>query len=130
MFKMTLNQNDGVLLISYCGYFTVYDAKLFQRELELKLKNIRPEDYVLVIDMQDVRLSCKELIPLLNEIQKTYSNAPFRCVYSVRAGNPLKPKPRNKESRDTNWYLVRTIDEALQLVKSTTDSEKKMPGTY
>jgi hypothetical protein len=128
LFKMTLNQKDGILLISYSGYFTVYDAKLFQRELEHKLKLIRPEDYVLVIDMQEVRLSSQELAPLLEEIKKAYTNAPFRCIYSVEAGGWVASKPKRREQSRPNWTMVQTVDEALELVRSGQSPEKKDAG--
>lgn len=129
MFKMTLNQKDGILLISYSGYFTVYDAKLFQRELELKLKRIRPEDYVLVIDMQEVRLSSHDLAPLLDEIKKAYSNAPFRCIYSVEAEGWVASRPkRKKDAARPNWTMVQTVDEALELVRTTKGFQKKDAG--
>lgn len=118
MFKMTLNQKDGILLISYSGYFTIYDAQLFQRELDLKLASIRPEEYVLVIDMQEVRLSSQELAPLLDEIKKAYSTAPFRCIYSVEADGWVASKPKRRETKRPNWTMVQTVDEALKLVRS------------
>lgn len=118
MFKMTVNQTDGILVISYSGYFTIYDAKLFQRELELKLKSIRPEDYVLVIDMQEVRLSSQELAPLLDEIKKTYSDAPFRTIFSVEAEGWVPSKAKRREALRGNWEQVQTVDEALIRVRN------------
>ncbi|MDF2926070.1 MAG: hypothetical protein K0R57_4984 [Paenibacillaceae bacterium] len=128
MFKMTLNQKEGILLISYSGYFTVYDAKLFQRELELKLKSIRPEDYVLVIDMQEVRLSTPDLAPLLDEIKKAYLGAPFRYIYSVEADGWVASKPKRKEPARPNWSMVHTVDEALEQVKDGSRRAKKDAG--
>lgn len=128
MFKMTLNQKDGILLISYSGYFTVYDAKLFQRELDLKLSGIRPEDYVLVVDMQEVRLSSQDLAPLLDEIKKAYTSAPFRCIYSVEADGWTASKPKRKDQSRPNWKMVQTVDEALDLVKSGRSPEKEDAG--
>lgn len=129
LFKMTLNQKDGILLISYSGYFTVYDAKLFQRELELKLRNIEPEEYVLVIDTHDVRLSTQELAPLLDEIQKTYMEAPFRYILSVESEGWLSAKLKHrKDLQRDNWLQVATVDEALLRVKKGMIPQKKDAG--
>lgn len=130
LFKMTLNQKEGILLISYSGYFTVYDAKLFQRELELKLRQIRPEDYALVIDMHEVRLSSPDLAPLLDEIKQTYLNAPFRYIYSVEADGWIATKPKRKESLRANWSMVQTVDEALEQVKTQNSPIKKDAGHF
>jgi hypothetical protein len=128
LFKMTINQTDGILVISYSGHFTIYDAKLFKRELELKLKCIRPEDYILVIDMQEIRLASQELAPLLDEIKKTYMEAPFRYIFSVEAEGWAAPKVKRKETLRENWAPVQTVDEALLRAKSGQCSTQKDVG--
>lgn len=123
LFKMTLNQNDGILLISYSGYFTVYEAKLFQRELELRLSRIQPEEYALVVEMQDIRLSTQELAPMFEEIKQAYLSAPFRSIYSVECQSGAPAKAKRKGQERPNWTLVRTVDEALQLVRTGKDAQ-------
>lgn len=127
MFKMTLNQKDGILVISYSGYFTVYDAKLFQRELEQKIRNIKPEEYVLVIDMHDIRLSKQDLAPLLDEIKKTYLDAPFRYIFAVDTDGWIT-KVKRKELQRDNWTVVPTVDDALMRVRKGLTSNKKDAG--
>lgn len=120
MFKMTLNQKDRVMLVSYSGCFTVHDAKLLMKELQDKLRIIRPEDYALVIDMQEVKPSTQALLPLLEEIKRMYMNAPFKCVYSVASDVWITAKPRRSSERTReNWTLVQTVDEALEMVKQS-----------
>lgn len=128
MFKMTLNRKDGILLISYSGYFTVYDAKLFHRELELKLSSINPEDFVLVVDCQEVRLSTPELAPLLDEIKKTYSDAPFRYILSVESDGWIHTKPKRKSGFRSNWTMVQTVSEALELARRESCPQQKDAG--
>ena len=123
LFKMTLNQNDGILLISYSGYFTVYEAKLFQRELELRLSRIQPEEYALVVEMQEIRLSTQELAPMFDEIKQTYLSAPFRSIYSVECQALAAGKTKRKSQTRPNWTPVQTVDEALQLVRSGRGAE-------
>lgn len=123
LFKMTLNQNDGILLISYSGYFTVYEAKLFQRELELRLNRIQPEEYVLVVEMQEIRLSTQDLAPMFEEIKQTYLSAPFRSIYSVECQAQAAGKTKRKSQTRPNWTPVQTVDEALQLVRSGRGAE-------
>lgn len=128
MFKMTLNQNDGVLLISYSGTFTIYDTSLFLHELQSKLQIIRPEEYVLVVDMQEIRPSSPELMPILEEIKRIYSEAPFRNVYTVEADGWLTPKTKKKSTGKPNWSSVQTVDEALEHVRLINFREKKNTG--
>lgn len=123
LFKMTLNQNDGILLISYSGYFTVYEAKLFQRELELRLSRIEPKEYALVVEVQEIRLSTQELAPMFEEIKQTYLSAPFRSIYSVECQTQAAAKIKRKGQDRPNWTPVRTVDEALRLVKSGRGAE-------
>jgi hypothetical protein len=120
---MTLNQNDGILLISYSGYFTVYEAKLFQRELELRLSRIQPEEYALVVEVQDIRLSTQDLAPLFEEIKQTYLGAPFRSIYSVECQTLAAAKSKRKGQQRPNWTQVQTVDEALQLVRNGRGAE-------
>lgn len=124
---MTLNQKDGILVISYSGYFTVYDAKLFQRELELKIRNINPEEYVLVVDMHDIRLSKQELAPLLDEIKKMYLDAPFRYIFAVDNDGYIT-KMKRKEVQRENWTIVPTVDDALSRVRRGLCPAKKDAG--
>lgn len=120
MFKMTLNHIESVMLISYSGVFTVYDAKLLLRDLQSKIKMIRPEDYTLVIDMQEIRPSTPELLPLLEEIKNVYMEAPFKFVYCVASDALMTLKAKKKEeSPKRNWFTVQTVDEALKLVKDS-----------
>lgn len=126
VFKMTLNQKERVILISYSGYFTVHDAKLFMKELHDRLQIIRPEEYVLVIDMQEVKPSSLALVPLLDEIKHIYMNAPFKYVYSVASDAWITPRPKRKSGASrSNWSLVQTVDEALELVKQNNRSENE-----
>ncbi|WP_438445682.1 hypothetical protein [Gorillibacterium sp. sgz5001074] len=127
MFKMTLNQKDGILVISYSGYFTVYDAKLFQRELEQKIRNIRPEEYVLIIDMHEIRLSKQDLAPLLDEIKRTYTDAPFRYIFAVDAEGWIAKVKRKDLERD-NWQVVPSVDDALSRVRRGLCPIKKDAG--
>lgn len=117
MFKMTLNQKDAILVISYSGYFTIYDAQLFQRELELKIRSIRPEEYVLVVDMHDIRLSKQELAPLMDEIKKMVMEAPFRYVFAVESDGVRAAKAKRLNLLRDNWSLVPSVDEALMCVR-------------
>lgn len=128
MFKMTINQADGILMLSYSGYFTIYDAKLFQRELELKLKSIRPEDYILVIDMQEVRMASQAVAPMLDEIKKTYMDAPFHYIFTVEADGWLTSRVKRREAERSNMAPVETVDEALLRARSVPSVEKKDVG--
>lgn len=120
MFKMTLNQVEGVLMISYSGMFTVYDAKLFLRELQSKIRMIRPEEYILVIDMQEIRPSSPELLPLLEEIKTMYMDAPFKSIYAVASDSLITLKSKKKEEHTKrNWFTVRTVEEALKQIRES-----------
>lgn len=115
------------MLISYSGYFTVYDTKLFMKELHDRLRLIRPEEYVLVVDMQEVKPSSLALVPLLEDIKHIYMNAPFKYVYSVASDAWITSRPKHNKSEwnRSNWSTVQTVDEALNLAKQSSCSENE-----
>ncbi|MFL0194231.1 hypothetical protein ACJDU8_01370 [Clostridium sp. WILCCON 0269] len=84
--EMALNKAKKEFNVKIWGMYEASDAKSFIEEFKKIVSTIQTADYILCFDSQELKVSTRDMVPMLESCFKMYKDLNFKKVI-MKAGN-------------------------------------------
>ncbi len=106
MFKMELNKEKKLFVITMGGFFREDEGKKFLDDYNTNVKSITPASYTLVLDGSGLLTSKQDMLPVLKNCVSLYKSSGFKSIVS------LPPSSKTAEMQ-----LLKAIEEVGTKIK-------------
>ncbi|MDP4178821.1 MAG: hypothetical protein Q8900_10830 [Bacillota bacterium] len=113
MYKIEINNIKKTFYLTFSGIFTPDEVDNFLKEYSSKVSSIPSNEYKLVADTTNLRVSKQEMLPLMKNCIALYMQTPFQKRYAVEGDSII-----------TNMQMKRVCSEAnadIHFIKNTNE---------
>lgn len=100
-YDISWDKEKKVILMDVRGFFKPEDGESFIKDYNSIVSKIKPSEYTLVVDPEDLRTSSQDMLPVLKGCFELYESSGFKEVLMITPTSAISAMQLKNVQKDT-----------------------------